>query len=156
MTEVHTQKSDTREIRVYDPLSSRPLIPPLVIGGMNSFSSDGRFVLAVGKQSMAWEAAGNGRTGPRSLSRLHRREVPGRRAESVRRLTVEPAPRILDLSPIFCSIAELELEAMCLRGQKLDESGGLVPVDATALIDAWERLQSLRVRNSPQPYRERR
>jgi hypothetical protein len=114
---------------------------------MNKFSSDERFVLAVGKQTMAWSTA----TGELVLGPYYD-FIAAEFREDGRSLSAALTGNrtlTLDLTPENRTIAELELEATCLRAQKLDESGGLVPLGADSLIETWDKLEAIRAKRVP-------
>ncbi len=147
--------SEDHTARVWDARTSRPITPPLwherqVLSAV--FSHDGRRVLTTCEDGAAriWDAA----TGePMSPPMRHRAGIV--RGEfspdghSVVTASRDHTARIWRLPKAYLSIADATLVAEVLTGQRIDETGGVVPLEAAALEREWRKFRGLPMHDPP-------
>jgi WD40 repeat protein/tetratricopeptide (TPR) repeat protein len=133
--------------RVWDAATGQPVTPPLRHRGKvrhAAFSGDGRLVATAGEDRAArvWDAA----TGePITPPLVHRDAVMGCAfsPDGGRLATacLDGAAWVWDLPHDRRASEELALLAQALAGRRLDDTGGLVPLGAAALGEAWRRAR---------------
>jgi WD40 repeat protein/predicted Ser/Thr protein kinase len=142
--------SEDETARVWDAAAGHASSPPLHHHHQvwrAIFSPDGRRVATASFDSAArvWDAA----TGEPLTPRLPH---PARilsitfSPDGARLLTgdVDGNIRIWDLPPDDRPQSDPQLAAMLLSGQKIDQTGGLVPLEPDELVDTWRALRSAR------------
>ena len=142
--------------RVWDAGTGKPLTPPMRHGHelqAVTFSNDGRVVMTTGLQytTQLWDAAtGDLLTPP----------LPGERfpilTDDRRLLMYDDAILVYDLRPDERSIDELRLLAQALSGNRIDDTGGYVPLAHDEHDAVWRRLRTEFPYSQPMtPERER-
>jgi WD40 repeat protein/tRNA A-37 threonylcarbamoyl transferase component Bud32 len=137
-------------VRVWDAATGKRLMPPLRHRSRvpdARFSADGRFIITGSQEGgRVWDAV----TGQLLTVPLAPRRVSGwgraaltpdhRRLVTLDYEYVHVWDNLLDVGNEPAE--ELVLRARLVAGQRVDVSGGLVPLEPTALRDAWAELRS--------------
>jgi WD40 repeat protein len=134
------------QMRVWDADTGEAVTPPVTAPdaySSASFSPDGRRVLLVGRRSVqVWEADGGLPVTPPLPFPPGRAAVAAWWADAGRVLVKDgEALAAWDVSPDPRPADELRSWAQLLSGQRIDESGSLVPLTAAELAAAWDALR---------------
>jgi len=147
--------SEDRTARVWDARTSQPLTPPLWHERpvqSATFSPDGRRVLTACDDGAAriWDAA----TGePISPPLRHRAEVVlaefSPNGRSVLTASRDGTARVWQLPEARLRASDFTLIAQVLTGQRIDETGGVVPLEPDVLEHEWREFRALPKRDRP-------
>ncbi len=127
--------SDDNSARVWDAATGKPVTPPLVHDGTvvkAVFSPDGRAVLTGSQDgtARAWDAGtGEPLTPPLPV------------AGWVARVLASSGPVAWELPRDERPLDDLRLLAQAFSGHRIDDTGGLIPLEPDRLREAWETLR---------------
>jgi WD40 repeat protein len=146
-----------RAVRIWDTTTGNALTPPLWHPApvkQALFSPDGRCLAGAGEDGsvLLWDAV----TGELAAPPLH---YPNRHdrirvhfSRDGRRLLIARACEVVwvqDLAGSQRSLADLTLQAQVLSAHRLDPVAGQLPLDVSALSNAWQKLRGFQGPNLP-------